>query len=284
MPTGTAIFDNTGLNQSLNISATASIITMLFNAGAPAYSFAINSGDSLIVVGAGIVNTSSNAPNFLVTPIATLSFTNSSTAGNAVITNNANFFSAVTTFSNSSTAGTATIINTNLGFTSFNDSSTAGNATITSDLRGFVAFLGSSTAGNANITNNALGSATFSNNSTAGNCNHHNQLRRIHDIHQYQHRGQRDRRHQQRRHDAIFPVQHRRQCRVHDPRGWLFDMSGLIVGMTAGSIEGRGTYFLGSKTLTVGGNNLSTTVNGTISDGGAFGGTGGSLVKVGTGR
>jgi autotransporter-associated beta strand protein len=53
--------------------------------------------------------------------------------------------------------------------------------------------------------------------------------------------------------------------------------------MTAGSIEGRGTYFLGSKALTVGGNNLSTTVNGTISDGGAFGGTGGSLVKVGTG-
>ena len=49
-------------------------------------------------------------------------------------------------------------------------------------------------------------------------------------------------------------------------------MSGLIAaGMTAGSIEGRGTYFLGSKALTVGGNNLSTTVSGTISDGGAFG-------------
>jgi autotransporter-associated beta strand protein len=61
-------------------------------------------------------------------------------------------------------------------------------------------------------------------------------------------------------------------------------MSGLIAaGMTAGSIEGQGTYFLGSKALTVGGNNLSTTVSGTISDGGASGGTGGSLVKVGTG-
>jgi autotransporter-associated beta strand protein len=60
-------------------------------------------------------------------------------------------------------------------------------------------------------------------------------------------------------------------------------MSGLIAaGMTAGSIEGQGTYFLGSKALTVGGNNLSTTVTGTISDGGASGGTGGSLV-VGTG-
>ena len=53
--------------------------------------------------------------------------------------------------------------------------------------------------------------------------------------------------------------------------------------MTAGSIAGAGTYFLGSKQLTVGSNNLSTTVSGTIQDGGEFGGVGGSLVKVGTG-
>jgi autotransporter-associated beta strand protein len=47
--------------------------------------------------------------------------------------------------------------------------------------------------------------------------------------------------------------------------------------MTAGSIEGGGTFQLGSKQLTVGSNNLSTTVSGVIS------GTGGSLVKTGTG-
>ena len=34
--------------------------------------------------------------------------------------------------------------------------------------------------------------------------------------------------------------------------------------MTAGSIEGAGTYFLGSKSLTVGSNNLSTAVSGVI--------------------
>ena len=39
--------------------------------------------------------------------------------------------------------------------------------------------------------------------------------------------------------------------------------------MTAGSIEGAGNYFLGSKQLTVGGNDLSTTVSGVIADGGA---------------
>jgi autotransporter-associated beta strand protein len=53
--------------------------------------------------------------------------------------------------------------------------------------------------------------------------------------------------------------------------------------MTAGSIEGAGTYRLGSKALTIGLNNLSTVVSGTITDGGFGGGTGGSLIKVGTG-
>jgi autotransporter-associated beta strand protein len=47
--------------------------------------------------------------------------------------------------------------------------------------------------------------------------------------------------------------------------------------MTAGSIEGAGTFSLGSNQLTVGSNNLSTTVSGVIR------GTGGSLVKVGSG-
>jgi autotransporter-associated beta strand protein len=53
--------------------------------------------------------------------------------------------------------------------------------------------------------------------------------------------------------------------------------------MTAGSIAGAGTYKLGSKELTVGGNNMDTTVSGLIEDGGQAGGTGGSLIKVGTG-
>jgi outer membrane autotransporter protein len=67
--------------------------------------------------------------------------------------------------------------------------------------------------------------------------------------------------------------------------GGTFDISGLTSpsGTTAGSIEGAGTYQLGSKALTVGLNNLSTEVSGTIVDGGLSGGTGGSLIKVGTG-
>jgi autotransporter-associated beta strand protein len=60
--------------------------------------------------------------------------------------------------------------------------------------------------------------------------------------------------------------------------------------VSAGSIEGAGTYFLGSNQLTVGSNNLNTTLSGVISDCGPsgtnclnMGATGGSLVKVGTG-
>jgi autotransporter-associated beta strand protein len=66
--------------------------------------------------------------------------------------------------------------------------------------------------------------------------------------------------------------------------GGVFDMSQLTSsGTTAGSIAGAGSYFLGANALTVGSNNLSTTVSGVIADGGTGGGTGGALVKMGTG-
>jgi autotransporter-associated beta strand protein len=67
--------------------------------------------------------------------------------------------------------------------------------------------------------------------------------------------------------------------------GATIDMSGLTsAGMTMGSIAGGGPITLGSKNLTVGGNNASTSYSGSFQDGGfGGGGTGGSLTKVGTG-
>src|SRR5262249_25221202 len=60
--------------------------------------------------------------------------------------------------------------------------------------------------------------------------------------------------------------------------GGAFDITSLSSGgMTAGSIEGAGTFSLGPNRLTVGSNNLLTEVSGVIR------GSGGSLVKVGTG-
>jgi autotransporter-associated beta strand protein len=53
--------------------------------------------------------------------------------------------------------------------------------------------------------------------------------------------------------------------------------------VSAGSIEGSGSVFLGGMFLEVGFNNLSTTFSGIIQDGGLVGGVGGTLFKEGTG-
>jgi autotransporter-associated beta strand protein len=53
--------------------------------------------------------------------------------------------------------------------------------------------------------------------------------------------------------------------------------------ITAGSIAGAGTFNLGGNALYVGGNGLSTTVSGLITDGGLGGGSGAALVKLGAG-
>ena len=70
--------------------------------------------------------------------------------------------------------------------------------------------------------------------------------------------------------------------------GGVVDFSGTTGSagnnrVAAGSIEGAGTYNLGANSLSVGLNGLSTTVSGSINDGGASGGAGASLVKVGDG-
>jgi len=54
-------------------------------------------------------------------------------------------------------------------------------------------------------------------------------------------------------------------------------------GVTVGSLEGSGVVFLGSRDLTVGSNNLNTVFSGVMQDGGIGGGTGGGLIKIGTG-
>ena len=78
---------------------------MRFDAGAPAYTFRID-GTPFALLGAGIVNNSSNAPRFIVSNGGSLALEGSATAGNANIkvTN----FAALGLFENS-TAGAATV-------------------------------------------------------------------------------------------------------------------------------------------------------------------------------
>jgi outer membrane autotransporter protein len=189
-----------------------------------------------------------------------LQFLNQSSAGNATITNNNGWF---TEFRDTgTTANNATITNINGGFTQFDNGSTAGNATINNN-GGHTEFFNTSSAVNANITNTNGGFTEFRNTSTAGNATITNSNGGF---------------------TNFFDSSTGGQARLIINAGGVLDISFLTSsGMTAGSIEGAGLFNLGSKTLAVGSNNLSTVVSGMIADGGGNGGTGGSLVKVGTG-
>lgn len=247
---GTTNFYNTSSASAANITNAG---TLRFNDDSTAGGATITNNGSGIFVLYG----NATASTATITNNAYMYFYNSSTAGNAAITNN-NWLSfnenstadhATLTnnsslyFYNTSTAGSATIANASLLV--FRDSSTAGSASITNS--GTINFVVSSTAGSAVITNNAGGTTSFQDQSTAGNA-------RL----------------------------------INNAANAVFDFSGSSGPngdhkLSAGSIAGNGTFFLGANELTVGGNNLSTTVSGVIADGGASGGTGGSLVKTGTG-
>jgi autotransporter-associated beta strand protein len=192
-----------------------------------------------------------------------VTFSDSSSAGSATITDNSG---SSVRFQNASTAGSATIINNAAimsgGSLSFVDTSTAGSAAITNNNGGFVQFTENSTAGSATITNNSGSTVAFFNNSTPGSAT------------------------------------------ITNNGGGVADFSGTSgpAGnrqISVGSIAGAGNFYLGANTLTVGGNNLSSTVSGVISDCGAggtvceaflvnefvekFPTTGGALIKVGAG-
>jgi outer membrane autotransporter protein len=285
VPTGTATFGASNTTPLTFSQSITSVGTLQFNAGAPAYSFTFGNLQTLLITGTGIVNNSSNVPTFTSNGFnasrpsdqvnASLVFQNSSTAANASIVNNAtgsasfegsssagnaaiaDNANSITFFSGTSTAANATITNTGTslalsGVTDFYNTSTAGNSTITNNFGGILEMFDHSTDGAATIITNNGGVTQFFDNSTGG------------------------------------------QARFITAPGGIVDFSETTGPandhkLTAGSIEAAGSYFLGANEVTVGGNNLSTTVSGVISNCGPTGtecvspASGGSLVKVGSG-
>ena len=278
MPVGTAFFGPTSVSGSnISISANTTIGGWTFNPGASFYNFTDTqtlqfTGAGIIINGAGanIVSGMSNGAGSVTfnnnstagsasIGIGNLTFNDRSTAGSASIgvgsltfnnhstASNANISTVGTiNFNDASTADNATIRNI-VGVVNFNNSSTAGNAIISTgaaDVDGVTNFNGNSTAGNATLTIDSINSRiAFFGNSTAGNAAISN----------------------------LFPV-----------FGGETDFSGSSGPngdnkLSAGSIAGSGAFVLGANQLTVGSNNLSTIVSGFIS------GTGGALVKIGTG-
>jgi fibronectin-binding autotransporter adhesin len=111
----TAVFQATTQTAIGIQQANTQISALQFDAGAPAYTFnitgtAANGASSLIVGGAGIVNASSFAPNFVVGGVAgnggALEFDNAAVATGATLT--ANAFGTVV-FTGTSNAGSATL-------------------------------------------------------------------------------------------------------------------------------------------------------------------------------
>src|SRR5215472_14717510 len=179
------------------------------------------------------------AYSFTINPGATFSINGAGIANSSAFA--PSFTNNFFMFFNSGTAANAAI--TNNGSISFLGSSSAGSSTIINSGSGsLISFSDTSTAGSATITTNGGALTQFTSNSNGGN------------------------------------------ARFIANAGGTVDFSGTSGplsngGITAGSIEGAGTYSIGSNELTVGGNDLSTTLSGSIQDGGA----GGSLVKEGSG-
>src|SRR6266566_3033465 len=290
IPNGPADIATFGLSNTTNVSISANTevngITFTSAAANPYYSTA-NPGLTLTISGVGITNKSGKTQNLVVAGYVfenpgTLVFSNSATAGNNVSIFNQGFLQ----FSNRSTAANSSIFNWS-GYMNFVDRSTAGSAYIETDDAG-IGFWNSSTAGSAYIgvtdnsslyfaNNSTAGSAFigsagtigFSESSTAGNATISNSVY----LSFYG--------------SAKGGTAQLELLSIPD-LGYtgILDISGHNApGVTIGSIEGNeGTIvFLGANNLTVGSNNLSTTFSGVIRDGGDFGGTGGSLTKIGSG-
>jgi fibronectin-binding autotransporter adhesin len=260
---GTVICDCAAV-QLGDATHTASIIGKITNEGQFRILNADTTGITRIVNTGmtGFFNTTSASTATIVNR-ALLEFANQSTAGGATIRNTGG-----TEFLNHSMAGNATIINRNGGLVSFADNSTADGATIR-NVGSAVEFLNHGTAGSATIINRDSGLISFANNSTAG--------------------------------DATITTRQFAQTFFEDHSNGdnarfitngtgVVDFSGTtgaggLHQITAGSIEGSGSYFIGSgNTLAVGSNNLSTEVSGVIADFSCGCSPGpGTLEKVGTG-
>ena len=258
------------------------VIATITNGGQAIAGGTLNFRNGSSAGGASISNNNGGTTNFYDMSTAAVLLPGNSAPSGATITNNnggqTNFYDtscagillgASCTAAIPINGGRTTIINNSGGQTNFYNQSSAGDALITINPGGSTIFHDQSTGFKANITNNggptalqfldqsnadapAIINATITTNNGAG---------------------------------TLFKDQSTAGlAQLITNAGGVVDISGLTTaGMTAGSIEGAGTFFLGSKSLTVGANNFSTEVSGVIADGGASGGTGGSLTKVGSG-
>jgi autotransporter-associated beta strand protein len=318
---GTATFNNTGFGieyfstmQFLDTASAASATIVNGNGGQTVFFDNATAANATITNNAGAnaygSGTATDAcvpdpPNgciptpLTIFPIAILGFVNNATAGAATITNQN---AGVTIFDNSATGGNATLNNNVFGVTVFQNSSTAGNAIITNTgTGGAVTSLTASAAQYAGTAfpafvdasweqpNNGAGLTQFSDQSSAGQATITNSSG---GVTVFGFSGGTDTadagsaRITNNSGGATYFLADTTAsgATIINKSGGIVDISGLTaLGIGVGSLSGAGNVFLGSRTLTLGALNGNDTISGVISNGGLFGGTGGSLVKTGTG-
>ena len=267
---GSVTFDNTSGGDRMNI---------VNNEGAAVtFNDDTNAGRGQVTNNGGIVfNDRSGAGDISLTnnKDATVDFNDTSSAGTAAVAN-----SGTIRFNDQSSAGDSAIVNNKTGAVAFGGNSSAGTAFISNS--GSLAFNGNSSAAEADLVNNATGTIAVRDNATLGQAEVNNGGRL-----EFSGNGSAGA-------ASILTgpagitlftgTSSGGTAALETDAGGIVDFSGLTSGKTTvGSIAGPGRYWLGGITLEVGANNRSTTVDGVISDGGLSGGTGGSLVKVGTG-
>src|SRR6266480_754484 len=149
-PGDTATFASSN-QTSIDIVFDREVSGIVFKPGASAFTIATNPQvtPELTISGVGVTNNSGIVQNFVVNQgAAQILFANSATAGSLTAFTN----TGTITFSGTSTAGNATF--TNNSFVNFTNTSTAGNGAFTNTDAGIVIFRdGTPTAGNATFTN-----------------------------------------------------------------------------------------------------------------------------------
>ncbi len=163
------IVPTNGLDGSFDATTTPSVTitgfvnpgTFRFNAGAPAYTIVVDGG--LTLSGGGISNSSADAPT-LVSNFPGISFTGSSSAGNARFT----LSKAPLYFLDASSAANANISASAGSAVNVQDFATLGTATVS--LQGsFLTFVGGGSGGGASVTSDAQSIVSFVAATGAGN-------------------------------------------------------------------------------------------------------------------
>jgi autotransporter-associated beta strand protein len=246
----------------IDISFSPAVAQWSFSAGSPRYSFTLFG--SLTFTGAGILD-NATGPS-AIDNWSQLVFKNTSSAGYAGINNEVSSFTEFTDFSSAYGA----IIQNGRGLLTFNSHSTAAKALIYND--SLMTFQDQSTASTSYIQNDAK--LIFIDMSTAGSAY----------VETYAHA------------TTLFEgTSNSGAALLNTHSGGTVDFS-LSAGpagnhhLTVGAIGGGGAYLLGGDVLTVGEPNAESPsfpslskMSGAIEDGGAGGGSGASLVKVGGG-